>query len=101
MSSAQPCLHFEVFFCFAEEKVVIDMGAITQRKRWVQKFLVLNFTTISILVFSFSASLGQSRTVYVLLYNAGTTYEGIHTIKVDETNNMVLMFESQADATRY
>lgn len=38
--------------------------------------------------------------VYVLLFNAGTDNEGIHTLKVGE-QNVVLMFESEDDATRY
>ena len=38
--------------------------------------------------------------VYVLLYNVGTANEGIHTIQIGE-QDMVLMFESEDDATRY
>jgi hypothetical protein len=38
--------------------------------------------------------------VFVLLYNAGTENEGIHTIKVGDRNT-VLMFESEDDATRF
>jgi Protein of unknown function (DUF3110) len=38
--------------------------------------------------------------VYVLLFNAQTENEGIHTLKVDD-RNVVLMFESEDDATRY
>ena len=38
--------------------------------------------------------------VYVLLYNVGTVNEGIHTIQI-AGKNMVLMFESEDDATRY
>ena len=38
--------------------------------------------------------------VYVLLYNVGTVNEGIHTIQIAE-KNIVLMFESEDDATRY
>ena len=38
--------------------------------------------------------------VYILLYNAGTDNEGIHTLQVGE-RNIVLMFESEDDATRY
>jgi hypothetical protein len=38
--------------------------------------------------------------VYVLLYNVGTINEGIHTIQIGG-KNMVLMFESEDDATRY
>ena len=38
--------------------------------------------------------------VYILLYNAGTDNEGIHTLQVAE-HNIVLMFESEDDATRY
>jgi hypothetical protein len=38
--------------------------------------------------------------VFVLLYNAGTETEGIHTIQMGEVNK-VLMFESEDDATRY
>jgi Protein of unknown function (DUF3110) len=38
--------------------------------------------------------------VYVLLYNVGTANEGIHTIDIGG-KNMVLMFESEDDATRY
>lgn len=38
--------------------------------------------------------------VFVLLFNARTENEGIHTLKVDE-RNVVLMFESEDDATRY
>jgi hypothetical protein len=38
--------------------------------------------------------------VFVLLFNAGTDNEGIHTLKVGD-RNVVLMFESEDDATRY
>lgn len=38
--------------------------------------------------------------VFVLLYNARTENEGIHTIKVGDRNT-VLMFESEDDATRF
>ena len=38
--------------------------------------------------------------VYVLLFNAGTENEGIHTIQVGDRNK-VLMFESEEDATRF
>lgn len=40
--------------------------------------------------------------VYVLLFNPGTDNEGIHTLKLkDDDRNVVLMFESEEDATRY
>ncbi|NJK40001.1 MAG: DUF3110 domain-containing protein [Oscillatoriales cyanobacterium RM1_1_9] len=38
--------------------------------------------------------------VYVLLFNAGTENEGIHTIQQGDRNT-VLMFESEDDATRF
>ena len=38
--------------------------------------------------------------VYVLLYNVGTANEGIHTIQI-ANKDIVLMFESEDDATRY
>ncbi len=38
--------------------------------------------------------------VYVLLFNAGTENEGIHTIQIRDRNK-VLMFESEEDATRF
>ncbi|RMF25924.1 MAG: DUF3110 domain-containing protein [Cyanobacteria bacterium J083] len=38
--------------------------------------------------------------VYVLLFNAGTDNEGIHTIQIGDRNK-VLMFESEDDAMRY
>lgn len=38
--------------------------------------------------------------VFVLLFNAGTENEGIHTIKIGDRNK-VLMFESEDDATRF
>ncbi|WP_448561604.1 DUF3110 domain-containing protein [Trichothermofontia sp.] len=38
--------------------------------------------------------------VYVLLFNAGTENEGIHTLQIGG-RNLVLMFESEDDATRY
>ncbi|MEM7552748.1 MAG: DUF3110 domain-containing protein [Cyanobacteria bacterium P01_A01_bin.84] len=38
--------------------------------------------------------------VFVLLFNAGTDSEGIHTIKVGDRNK-VLMFESEEDAERF
>ncbi len=38
--------------------------------------------------------------VFVLLFNAGTENEGIHTLSVGD-RNIVLMFESEDDATRY
>lgn len=38
--------------------------------------------------------------VFVLLFNARTENEGIHTIQIGD-RNQVLMFESEDDATRY
>lgn len=38
--------------------------------------------------------------VFVLLFNARTENEGIHTLKVDD-RDIVLLFESEDDATRY
>lgn len=38
--------------------------------------------------------------VYVLLYNAGTDNEGIHTLQMKD-QDFVLMFESEDDAIRY
>ncbi len=38
--------------------------------------------------------------VFVLIFNAGTDNEGIHSIKVGD-NNQILMFESEDDATRF
>ncbi len=38
--------------------------------------------------------------VFVLLFNAGTDNEGIHTIRIGD-RNLVLMFEEEDDATRY
>ena len=38
--------------------------------------------------------------VYVLLYNTGTDNEGIHTLQIGN-KDIVLMFESEDDATRY
>ncbi len=38
--------------------------------------------------------------MFVLLFNARTENEGIHTLKMDD-RNIVLMFESEDDATRY
>ena len=38
--------------------------------------------------------------VYVLLFNARTDNEGIHTLQMGDRNK-VLMFESEDDATRY
>jgi len=38
--------------------------------------------------------------VYVLLFNARTENEGIHTLKVSD-RNVVLMFENEDDATRF
>jgi Protein of unknown function (DUF3110) len=38
--------------------------------------------------------------VFVLLFNAGTENEGIHTIRIGE-HNLVLIFEQEDDATRY
>lgn len=38
--------------------------------------------------------------VFVLLFNAGTDNEGIHTIRLGD-RNLVLMFEQEDDATRY
>ncbi|MGA9381979.1 MAG: DUF3110 domain-containing protein [Phormidium sp.] len=38
--------------------------------------------------------------VFVLLFNAGTENEGIHTLQIGDRNK-VLMFESEDDATRY
>jgi hypothetical protein len=38
--------------------------------------------------------------VFILLFNAGTDNEGIHTIRIGDRNT-VLMFESEDDATRF
>lgn len=38
--------------------------------------------------------------VYILLFNAGTDNEGIHTIQIGDRNK-VLMFEEEDDAVRY
>lgn len=38
--------------------------------------------------------------VFVLLFNAGTENEGIHTIQIGD-RNLVLIFEQEDDATRY
>lgn len=38
--------------------------------------------------------------IYVLLFNAGTDNEGIHTLKVND-QDVVLMFENEDDATRF
>ncbi|MBD2681707.1 MULTISPECIES: DUF3110 domain-containing protein [Nostoc] len=38
--------------------------------------------------------------VFVLMFNAGTENEGIHTIRKGD-HNTILMFESEDDATRY
>lgn len=38
--------------------------------------------------------------VFVLIINAGTDNEGIHTVKLGHINK-ILMFESEDDATRY
>lgn len=38
--------------------------------------------------------------VFVLLFNARSENEGIHTLKVGD-RNVILMFESEDDATRY
>jgi Protein of unknown function (DUF3110) len=38
--------------------------------------------------------------VYVLLFNAGTDNEGIHTLKLGDRNT-ILMFEAEDDALRY
>jgi uncharacterized protein YcfL len=42
----------------------------------------------------------QSNTVYVLLYNPKSNNEGIHAIKIDGVNK-ILMFDSQADASSF
>jgi hypothetical protein len=38
--------------------------------------------------------------VYILLFNAGTDNEGIHTVQIGDRNK-VLMFEEEDDAVRY
>ena len=38
--------------------------------------------------------------IFVLLFNAGTDNEGVHTIREDDRNK-ILMFESEDDATRF
>ena len=38
--------------------------------------------------------------VYVLLFNAGTDNEGIHTVQVEDRNT-ILMFQDEDDALRY
>jgi hypothetical protein len=44
--------------------------------------------------------LGCVMRVYVLLFNAGTDNEGIHTLRIGD-RNVILMFEAEDDATRY
>lgn len=39
--------------------------------------------------------------VYVLLFNARTENEGIHTLRVEGDQDVVLMFENEDDATRF
>ncbi|MEY3298485.1 MAG: hypothetical protein RLZZ597_1745 [Cyanobacteriota bacterium] len=39
--------------------------------------------------------------VYVLLFNARTENEGIHTLRVEGGQDVVLMFENEDDATRF
>lgn len=43
---------------------------------------------------------GSKMQVFVLLFNAGTENEGIHTLKMGD-QNIVLMFAAEDDATRY
>ncbi len=38
--------------------------------------------------------------VFVLIFNAGTENEGIHTVRIGDRNK-ILMFESEDDATRF
>lgn len=38
--------------------------------------------------------------VYILVYNSGTDNEGIHSLQTPD-QNVILMFESEDDATRY
>ncbi|MEX0271339.1 DUF3110 domain-containing protein [Leptolyngbyaceae cyanobacterium UHCC 1019] len=38
--------------------------------------------------------------VFILLFNAGTNNEGLHSLQMGE-HNVVLMFEEEDDATRY
>ena len=38
--------------------------------------------------------------VYILLFNAGTDNEGIHTVQMGDTNT-ILMFQEEDDAIRY
>lgn len=38
--------------------------------------------------------------VYILLFNAGTDNEGIHTVQVGDSNT-ILMFQEEDDAVRY
>ncbi len=42
----------------------------------------------------------ESMRVFVLLFNAGTDNEGIHTIEIGD-RNIVLMFQDEDDALRY
>lgn len=39
--------------------------------------------------------------VFVLLFNARTENEGIHSLKLGDNRDVVLMFESEDDATRF
>jgi hypothetical protein len=38
--------------------------------------------------------------VFILLFNAGTDNEGVHSIQIGD-RNVILMFEAEDDATRY
>ncbi|NER48505.1 MAG: DUF3110 domain-containing protein [Symploca sp. SIO1A3] len=42
----------------------------------------------------------SSKRVFILLYNVGTENEGVHSLQIQE-RTVVLMFESEDDATRY
>ncbi|NEP13035.1 MAG: DUF3110 domain-containing protein [Symploca sp. SIO2C1] len=44
--------------------------------------------------------MASSKRVFILLYNVGTDNEGVHSLQIQD-RTVVLMFESEDDATRY
>jgi len=44
--------------------------------------------------------MASPKRVFILLYNVGTENEGVHSLQIQD-RTVVLMFESQDDATRY
>jgi hypothetical protein len=71
---------------------------IPQKKQF--RWLALGTSSLALILATWNPIFGQSSQVYVLLYQARTNNEGIHSVEYDGTHT-VLMFDSKTDAESY